>query len=45
MGTFLKGSELTIGEKDTESGMIFVTYQDKDGKAIRALCLAQDLGR
>jgi len=45
LGKFLKDSLLTIGEKDAASGLISVTYQDKDGNVTRALCKPQDLGR
>lgn len=45
LGEFLKDSVLTIGEKDAATGMYAVTYQDKDGKVINALCGAEDLGR
>ena len=45
MGEFQTDSTLTIGEKDPSSGMFAVTYQNKDGTTVNALCRADDLGR
>jgi hypothetical protein len=45
IGKFLKESQLTIGSKDPSSGMYFVTFKQKDGSIIRALCRAEDVGK
>lgn len=45
IGNFLKDTPLAIGPKDALSGMYYVTYQPKNGKPVRALCRAEDLGK
>ncbi len=45
LGLFKKGTTLTLGTTDANSGKIHVTFQPPGGKEIRALCLAKDVGR
>jgi nucleoredoxin len=43
MGSFLEGSELSIGATNRDNGMVTVTFQPKDGATVMALCKTNDL--
>lgn len=45
IGSFAPRTVLNIESKDSASGMYLVTYRQPDGKVIRALCRASDVGR
>jgi hypothetical protein len=45
IGTFLKGTPLIVGTRDVKSGKYFVSFTQKDGTVIRALCEGGHIGR
>jgi len=43
LGHFRRGTLLVVGEKDSASGMVLVTYNPPKGAAVRALCRPADI--
>jgi len=44
-GKFVTGTRLAILSKDKTTGMYLVLYTYPDGRQVRALCTARDLGK